>query len=291
MQTTKRLEAALNRLQMTVGTQRQPKLSDKRFDQAHEAFEDSSCQQGMILEWLQTFAAQHPHTGSLRILSIGCGSGILDRQLIKSLATKEARQVEYAAIDPNSVACDRFRVDFESLGLKNVNLDLQKETVESMDFDARFDIIQAVHSVYYFADPATSIDQLLAQLGPKGKLVIFQAPMAELNRLADCFWGHQKKADIWYSERLSAHLQEAGLTHAKTRINGRIDVAPCFAAESSCGEMILDFITQVDCRSMPTLLRGEVKECLLSISEKAGTHVWAPHPVDVFVIDAPPPMK
>jgi hypothetical protein len=76
------------------------------------------------------------------------------------------------------------------------------------------------------------------------------------------------------------------LAYAKTRIHGRVDVSRCFEAECPQGEMILDFITQVNCRTLRPASRQQLLDCLAAIAERNGEQVLIPHPVDAFVIAA-----
>lgn len=278
---------ALEQLQTVLGSTRQPKLTDDRFDKAHELFETSSNQQKLILEWLKDFSANQAFTDSLKLLSVGCGSGILDNPLLQALA-ELGRPVVYTGIDPNAVACDRFRVEFNQLHLDNVQLEVREETVETISCQHSLDIIHAVHSLYYFGNPAVEIAKLLGRVKRGGKLLIFQAPMAELNQLADCFWFHEQDVDIWFSEKLEQHLLESEFVYEKARLDGRIDVARCFDAADQNGSMILDFITQVDCCGLKPDARQKLLDYLTSIAEFDGDKILVPHPVDVFLIDAPP---
>lgn len=278
---------SIQQLQKVLGRTRQPKLTDERFDQAHERFERSSDQQELILQWLTTFSVDFPCDDLLKMLSIGCGSGILDNPLLKALEAAErdvARVVQYTGIDPNPVACSRFREDFKRQQLEDVSLEVREETMESLSGEERFDIIHAVHSLYYFENPVAAIKQLLARLNADGKLVIFQAPKAELNQLADCFWFHDQDVDIWFSERLGEHLSELGYDCKKSRIDGRVDVASCFDPSSNRGTMILDFITQVDCQKLEPAAREQLLGYLKSIAEISGDQMLVPHPVDVYEI-------
>lgn len=284
MQTSHDSHAALEQLQAELAGIRHPKLSDERFDEAHELFESSSNQQRLILDWLTNFAIQHPGNNALSLLSVGCGSGILDNPLLKSLSEME-RSIRYTGIDPNPVACRRFRNEFQALGLENTELDVHCETAESIRYEHEFDIIHAVHSLYYFADPAVTIAQLLEQLRPNGKLVIFHAPMAELNQLADCFWFHREDVEIWFSGTLETHLQDVGLTYSKSRILGSVDVTRCFDAHCPDGAKILDFITQVDCENLNAAARHELLNYMSLIAERDDARVLLPHPVDVFEIE------
>lgn len=277
------LNFSLPQLQKVLGSARHPKLTDDRYDKAHERFEGASSQQNLILKWLTDFSANFPRQDSLKILSVGCGSGILDNPLLSALAKSE-KPVNYTGIDPNSVACGRFRDAFELLQLANVQLEVREETVESISCDERFDIIHAVHSLYYFDDPAAAIEQLLARLNKTGKLVIFQAPKAELNQLADCFWFHDQDVDIWFSERLQKHLHELGCVSTMTRIDGQVDVASCFDPSSPEGSLILDFVTQIDCNLLQPAAREQLLGFLKTIAEFSGDQILVPHPVDVFEI-------
>ena len=106
-------------------------LSDERFDVTHETFERSSSQQQLVLRTLKELISSHEGSSdALKILSVGCGSGILDNQLISAIASS-AGTFEYTGVDPNPVACRRFREDFEKLALQNVKLEGGREAVES----------------------------------------------------------------------------------------------------------------------------------------------------------------
>ena len=98
--------------QLRVAVQKAPvssRLSDERFDVTHETFERSSSQQQLVLKTLKELIDTHEGpSGTLRILSVGCGSGILDNQLISALASSTGN-FEYTGVDPNPVACHRFR--------------------------------------------------------------------------------------------------------------------------------------------------------------------------------------
>lgn len=175
------VEGALNQLRVAV--QKAPvsrRLSDDRFDVTHETFERSSSQQQLVLKTLKELINTHEgSSGALRILSIGCGSGILDNQLISALASS-AGTFEYTGVDPNPVACHRFREAFKKLALSNVKLKVKTEAVESLNINEPFDIIQLTHALYYFKDPADTLEKLRRLLAPGGKLIIVHAPTSAL---------------------------------------------------------------------------------------------------------------
>ncbi|MBT6919693.1 MAG: methyltransferase domain-containing protein, partial [Planctomycetaceae bacterium] len=172
----------------------------------HETFERSSTQQPLVLRALEELIGSHQEgAGPLRILSVGCGSGILDNQLIASIASS-SRSFKYTGVDPNPVACHRFRKNFDKLALKNVELDLKVQGIEALDINEPFDIIQLTHALYYFKDPADTLEKLRDLLAPNGKLIMVHAPNEYLNQLSECFWSHHVDHDIWFSNRLEEHL-------------------------------------------------------------------------------------
>ena len=279
------VEDALNQLRVAV--QKAPassQLSDERFDITHEAFECSSSQQQLVLQALKELIGSHQgSTSALRILSVGCGSGILDNQLISSLASS-SEPFEYTGVDPNPVACRRFREDFEKLALSNVKLELRTEAVESLNINKPFDIIQLTHALYYFKDPADTLGKLRRLLAPGGKLIIVQAPNEHLNQLSECFWSHHVDQDIWFSRCLERHFVKQKIDFTCQRIYGEVDVTRCFNEGCPHGEKLLDFITQSDCRESDAEVRERCLNFLKKISRVDGESLKVEHPADVFVV-------
>ncbi|MEM9354398.1 MAG: class I SAM-dependent methyltransferase, partial [Planctomycetota bacterium] len=248
----------------------------------------SSNQQLQILEWLARLVAEE-FTGAspLRVLSVGCGSGILDLPLLDAVAA-DGRKVIYTAVDPNPVACRRFREGFEALNPPNVELVVLEHGIERLEPDLRFDLIHAVHSLYYLSDPADSIDNLLGRLAPQGRLAVLQAPKAELNLLSDCFWPTSGEDAIWFSGCVRQHLDDSGLAFREDRIDAKVDVTPCFEDKSSGGRMLLDFITQADSDAFHTSIKEGCRTYLRSVAETVSGQVMVEHPVDAFVVEPCP---
>lgn len=286
MTSVKSLGTDLDRLRAKLDrTCRPSSLSHQRFDETHELFERSSNQQQLILQWLKELIGSHNASlDPLKILSVGCGSGILDNRLIGSIATTSKR-VEYTGVDPNAFACRRFQENLDNQNLPNVRLNLWTQDVESLETSDRFQFIHVVHSLYYFDDPANTLETLLGLLAPGGRVVVVQAPEVALNQLATCFWTHHEENGIWFSDCLSDHLSSRGLTFSKQRIDGEVDVSRCFVADCPRGEMMLDFITQSDCRQLGDDIVQLSLSYLRSISRPENGSLLVAHPADAFVIE------
>ena len=259
-------------------------LSDERFDVTHETFERSSSQQQLVLRTLKELISSHEGSSdALKILSVGCGSGILDNQLISAIASS-AGTFEYTGVDPNPVACRRFREDFEKLALQNVKLEVRTEAVESLNINKPFDVIQLTHALYYFKNPADTLEKLRRLLAPGGRLIIVQAPNEYLNQLSECFWSRHADQDIWFSKCLEKHLVKQNIEFTCQRIHGEVDVTRCFDEECPHGEKLLDFITQSNCRESDAEVRERCLHFLKKISRVDGESLKVEHPADVFVV-------
>jgi SAM-dependent methyltransferase len=265
------------------------RLTDARFDETHEAFETSSNQQELILHWLTHFTRkQFEDLSRIRMLSAGCGSGILDIPLMQAIAGGFAH-VDYTAFDPNATACERFRNAFDLLEHPHVDLEVLETTVEKIRegkpvIDQKFDMVQAVHCLYYFDDPRLDVSCLSQMLEPGGQMVIVQAPKAELNQLADCFWQGHFQESIWYSADLENFLEEEDCSFHQHRIEAFVDITACFEDGNPLGKDVLDFLLQTPSAELTPKVKALTLEFLDQISIHDNGKILAPHPADVFVI-------
>lgn len=274
-------------------------LTGKSFDDAYEWYERRSDQQKRILNWLTETIQSIPASSDRprRLLSVGCGNGLLDLPLIRGLAD-ESNPIEYVGLDPNPVACDIFRRAFDSALPDGVTLDVRNSDIESLDDEFDYDVIMAVHSVYYFDKPGETLDRLLHRLRPGGQLLIVQAPREELNDLSQCFWPRTSEDDLWFSDRVQAHFERRQVRVRRNRLDARVDVSSCLTDEEPAGHRMMDFITQCDsrawpetilqlCRSYLVAIRDDVKTCddvKASDEIMLDQPVLVPHPADTFQI-------
>jgi len=259
-------------------------LPNEQFDAAHEAYERSSSQQKEIVGDLRRLVAGvRSGNEQIRMLSVGPGRGMLDLPLIRSLAGAGVT-AQYVGVDPNPVACRRFLEGFEVLDPDGVSLDLRQCGVDDLPPGPSFDLIHAVHSLYYVDDPAATVDCLFGRLAARGRLVLYQAPHGALNALAELFWRGDRDKSIWFSDRLESWLIETGRVFEKRRISASLDVTGAFDREDPRGRLILDFILQTKSCDLDAPVRAEALECLRAMSRYDGGRWLAPHPVDSFVV-------
>lgn len=254
-----------------------PPLTEARFLETHVAFEAASTQQPQILEQL---AAMTLPAGA-RVLSVGCGSGILDIPLAARWLARGA--LEYVALEPSPRQCELAVAGLRALGIPSTGV---TSTFEAFETEQRFDLVMFVHTHYYLDDVAASLAKAATLLTEHGRLVVVAAPRGALNRLASEFWPDRDVAGMWFAEELLAHfhVRGTGLNHAP--LDGRLDVTPCLL-DMPAGEAIRDFVVQADTRQLSEGVRARIDDALRKIARRELGGRWTvPHPAELFSFEA-----
>ncbi len=266
-----------------------PGMDDARYMDAHLAFRDASNQQTLMLEWLGGHVGRH-HKGaeSLSVLSVGCGTGILDQHLVEQMHTHAPEGVvDYVGCDPNPLEIERFRAAFGPLCGPQLSLDLHTCKLEDFSTDKRFGLIHIIHTLYYLPDLEGALRKSIDLLAPGGHLLIFNAPQGVIAQMTAAFsdrvWQRQQN----FSEQVQSTLNKIQVPFQLEPIVADLDLTPCFTPGNPVGQLLVDFIAHGDTRALAPELRGLLLEYLRSTTQaKDGRHI-APHPVDVFVIAKP----
>ncbi len=259
-------------------------LGGQRFRDTHDIYEGRSDQQPRIIRWfaerLTPVASGHP----FRVLSVGCGSGLLDFPVASRLA-EQVDDVHYVGIDPNAAQCAAFARRFDEAGLAGVRVDVLAGCFEDVDVTHGFDIVHFVHCLYYMPDPMSALSRARGLLAPGGRLVVFQAPCEALNDLATRFYDKQYARPTLFAEDLASTLDARGWRYERGRIDARVDVTPFVDGDPVLGLALRDFIIQVDGVRLPAQVSALVDDYLHSVAVHRDGRSHIAHPVDYFVID------
>lgn len=274
-----RLDAALE------GIERVPSLDPRRFLETHVLYEGRSDQQARIIDWFaREVGPALPDPGDCSVLSVGCGSGILDVPVLRRLA-RPGRRVRWVGVDPNEVECEAFERQFAAAALPGAELEVVAAPFEDYEPPAPFDVVHLVHCLYYLPDPVGALEKARRLVAPGGKLVVFHAPCAELNSLAKRFYDRLGAGPTAFAEDLAALFARRGWPTARARVDAEVDVTPFVDGDPDVGVALRDFIVQADSRRMPEALVHIVDAYLHAVAYERDGHWRVRHPVDVFVID------
>jgi SAM-dependent methyltransferase len=258
-------------------------LSDEDYAQCLEIFEANSDQRFEILNWLKKNVLAQMSKGSNSILSIGCGTGAFDEQVLQNLIGR-MEQIKYLGIEPNKLEAAEFMKRMQVKSVENTVVDssVLVEKFGGRSFGKDFDLILLVQSIYYLDDRNDAIDAALDALSPGGVLIIVVAPDESLNVIANQIWQRQMGHKSFFSDDLRLHLDTLGVKYNETRISAKLNATNCFNAPSHEGRDIIDFTVQARTSLLPEPLQKDIFDFLLSISEVEAGNTYLPHPVDIF---------
>jgi hypothetical protein len=72
------------------------------------------------------------------------------------------------------------------------------------------------------------------------------------------------------------------LDYGETRVSANLNAEECFGEPTEVGQNIVDFIVQTRTDQLPTGLRNDISDFLMSITKGQGATTCLPHPVDIF---------
>lgn len=256
-------------------------LSDARYHVTHERFERASNQRSLIIDWLRHVAdaTTFPPHRPTRMLSVGCGGGVMD-QRITNVFAGYVDALTLAGVDPNPEHTRTFESLFADKGFA---VNVFNGLFEDYRPGITFDVVHFVHCLYYFEHIGPELRSAAEMLAPGGIMIVLQAPNEDLNHLADRVWKKQFDQSAWYSDDVLAALEPLGLDTRMQRLAAHVDVTECFEAGNPAGVEILDFIVQAETQKFSPAFQARLRESLRAICHVHGNRLLAEHPVDAIV--------
>ena len=256
-------------------------LDDSYYAQCLEIFEANSDQRLGLLSWLEANIVAMMSQDANAILSVGCGTGAFD-ECILEYARARMKRVTYLGIEPNEISAAEFSQTMDKQASAQVDVSVLLQKFGEQVFENEFDLILFIHSIYYLEDRNDAIDAALKALKPGGELIIVIAPDEELNTVANLMWQRQMEQNSWFSDDVRAHFDARGLVYSETRVSANLNAKECFGESTEAGRNIVDFIVQTRADQLPTGLRNDISDFLMSITQGQGAATCLPHPVDIF---------
>jgi len=260
-----------------------PPLEGQHYANCLHTYESASNQRELILGWFTEHVIPQLSTDSASFLSVGCGAGDLDREILAA-GIEHSSRVSYVGLEPDSQQCERFISRMTVDNDPGIRVEAFNTGFEEFTEQRRFDLVLMVHSLYYMDDPEQALKNALDLVSENGQLVILIASDDTLNELASSFWERENGGSTWFSEDLSRHLEKRGMRFERKRIAARLDITSCCEPASEQGERIADFVAQVPTKELPQRLRNMIFSYLETTSRRDGNTQWLPHNVDAFII-------
>ena len=261
-----------------------PQLDSARYVATHTLYETLSDQRQRIVDELcERVDPRLPADRPLRVLGVGCGAGDVDASLARSLAAR-VDELVYVGVDPNRLQCDAMEEIFAEADIPGVRLEVEVAAFEDFDASQEFDVVHFVHSLYYLPDPAAALERARRLLAPGGQLIVVQAPLEDLNRLAVPFYEKQYGRPTLFAEDVAELLERWECRFERHRLDARVDVTAFIDAEPEVGDALRDFIVQVDGRRLPRPVQDLIDRYLRLIAFQHEGRSFIAHPVDAFFV-------
>jgi SAM-dependent methyltransferase len=258
-----------------------PRLDEATYLRTQKIYEAHSDQRIRIAQWLgDRLPALPPTRSTVRVLSVGCGDGSLDVALAATLLARGHR-VEYVGVDPSAAAGAIFT---ERVGqLPGIEATVVPARLEETALPGRFDLVVAIHSLYYVDQPAAQMRRLIDAVHPGGSFVVMNAPLLGLNQLVEALAPDGGGTSLLYSDAVNDILVQLGYATRRHRIEAALDLSPCFGPQSEMGRDILQFLTHADLTGLSSGAYRALLDYLRALAFVPGG-TFVPHPVDVFVV-------
>jgi 2-polyprenyl-3-methyl-5-hydroxy-6-metoxy-1,4-benzoquinol methylase len=260
-------------------------LTGERYVDAHCAFEAASNQQDQIRDTIRGEARRllSSGTGPLRILSVGCGCGILDVPLLKDLGRDVA---SFTGIDPNPHALRHCEAQMN--GRADVpNYRLECSRFEELETSESYDLIYCSHVFYYVDDPAAVLDGMARRLSDTGTLVLAHAPKQQMNQLTQVFWSEQDLHDFFASDLHALLLAKWPEAVERREVDAHIP-RDLLGGTTPEEELALEFMIQARWQPLSDRVQRLVQACIDAMTRHPdGQPPSLPHPATTFTVRAP----
>lgn len=205
---------------------------------------------------------------SVSTLSVGCGDGAFDAQVIamlRGLAGKADHR--YMAIDVNEEYLEAFRAMAASPSGDGFAFDIRQQSMVDFESDRSFDVIHFMHSLYYVpGQEAAILERCHRMLTERGRMfLVIQSAHSAVRRLTQRFQelsGTYSSDNSLSSTQLGEILDRIGLPHHQAALPFTVDTSPCFDAEAADGRRLLSFLCQANLMAAPPRIYYPMLEAL-----------------------------
>lgn len=178
------------------------------------------------LNWVSENHSSLLSEDSTKVLSLGCGSGLFDLELIKLIQQYNTHWT-FKGMDFSMTDLDQFR---NKLSLQdkeiqsNVTLEYKKYD-PSLDMGERFDLVTMVHFLHSFENVLPVIKNTIRHLSPGGKLLIVQQKKQGIAELKEKFSYVLSNQKFQSSDKIKALLQSDNIRFTSHTIDSFFDIS------------------------------------------------------------------
>jgi SAM-dependent methyltransferase len=216
------------------------------------------------LQWLLDNSSSLIAADTPSILSLGCGDGAFDIEIIEHLR-KAKRQLQFSGLDFNATDLAHFR---HLLSTRDKALQ-DNVTLHHMKYDAsshlgdRYDFIYMVHFLQSFEDVLPVIRNTLEHLRQDGRLLIIQQKRQGIYELKQRFRDTLTNQKFHSSEEIKESLREENITFSSHNIDTYFDIS-VMGRMSLDALLLMSFCFTNDLAVLDTRQQEEIRKAFLA---------------------------
>ncbi|XP_072177246.1 histamine N-methyltransferase-like [Diadema setosum] len=194
------------------------------------------------------------------VLGVGIGEGKHELYFLEDIG-KDGNRLSFTAVEPSSAMLQTFERNLAIVPVR-------------MHIGTKFQLISAIHSIYYTGDLEITFHQLTSLLHDNGLLIIVVSdsnlPITtnfDLKTLAGV-----KEESMITAQRVIMLAKRHGFEVQKIPIHLSLDVTEMFDESSEFGSKLLDFLTSTSYfrRSVPSKISSAVTSFFRSLAKESG---------------------
>lgn len=267
-------EQATHALKHALKSEVVPALEGAVYTDKHRVFEAASPQRARIANAISAQVAKlaSDRARPITVLSVGCGDGALDLAILD----KAGSDIElFCGLDANADQISAFAA--RAHGRANVEL-IVGDRLASLH-PRRFDLVYAIHLIYYVGDVGGFLDSLAQVAMPGGQIIVAVAPKSPMNVIADLFWREQG-TEALFADDFADLLDQRGQTYTRQMIHADILLSHYLGPQAD--QDVIDFTVQAECAGLSVPARAALDRAFEAAAFDGTRGPALDHPVELF---------
>ncbi|RQH45678.1 class I SAM-dependent methyltransferase [Okeania hirsuta] len=262
------------------------KLNEQEYMEGLIAYRSQQNEQEMIIDaTVQSIQKYKSSQESYTILSIGCGSGLLEKPFLTKLLELN-KSIHFVGIDPKKAECLITQEWCQKLSTFTPNkfgFEIHPVSLEEFKPLQTFDIILLIHSFYYFPKIESSVNKVYELMGAEGMTIIAIAVKTKLNEPYHYISQRLYQRPRFFSEDLYQFFSEQKIPFSQEIIEFSVNITKCFQKDSQLGKHLLDFIVGANTTYFSPSQLQVLLDYLSSNSQKLeGGEIMIPNSVSFY---------
>lgn len=258
-------------------------LKGPYYAECQKVFRSSTNQDELMLEAVRAECADY---AAFSILSVGSGSGLFELPMLKMLLAGGKAVKRFTGVDIDEDANQLLEKALDAQFAGQFDYEVVSASFDAFEPTEPAEIILYNHVFEYIREGHLAwMQKSLDLLAEGGKLLLFSPIKGGINTIYEENMSAHFDYAPYYSDDIEQMLREAGMAFSKERLRGQCDIRLLDEpGENTDGMRLLSFLTQVDCRALPSEQVAEQVSYFQSLAEERDVRI--PHPTDFFVLSA-----